>query len=517
MATMFPCPGCGGQLRYSVKNKKLKCESCGNTIEVEEYKSGKNINADTIDTSVYVCPNCAGEIQLIDNDGMEFCPFCGTQATMQEKFSTEGAPKYILPFMISKKQAKNRYKSITEHIHFVPDGLEQEENIDKMVPMFVPYYLYEYSVNDDVAFKGTRTYESGQYQYTNRANVDVNVDVNHMKVAYDASQALDDSIAKTLKPFPMDEIRDFNAGYLAGSFVENSSVEKDLYVEESRAAAVDSLYGQVVKNAKGYTPDFSEKYGIETQLANDIQYEGPAGAYMPLYFLTSRYDDRVAYSIVNGATGNTYTDIPIDKRKMFKSASLISGIIFAVLLLASFILNFSFNVKNLCSIGGFFSSIIAYLGAYYANKVYRADNHLDDKGYFGTKDEVKKNKIKPKKSNNLIPLSIVCFSVVCLLMFVGGASFIALLMSFGFIVMALFSVKKGKKKVMLLGIWGWFLSVLIRLVNPSNDLYYYGSLIIAFIVILVAMHTVVDEYNRFATHPSPHFSKKGGGLERARD
>ena len=43
MATMFPCPNCGGQLRYSIKDKQLKCMSCGELTDVEQYKPDERI------------------------------------------------------------------------------------------------------------------------------------------------------------------------------------------------------------------------------------------------------------------------------------------------------------------------------------------------------------------------------------------------------------------------------------------------------------------------------------------
>ena len=84
-------------------------------------------------------------------------------------------------------------------------------------------------------------------------------------------------------------------------------------------------------------------------------------------------------------------------------------------------------------------------------------------------------------------------------------------------IMALFKVKKGKKTVLLLGLLGWVLSLAIRLINPVSDLFYYGVLICAFVVIIISINAIVDEYNRYATHPSPQFLKKGGRLENARD
>ena len=526
MATMFPCPDCGGQLKFDIPKQKLKCQSCGNLHDVNTYKADDKIGTDHITTGVYQCPNCGGEIQLIDNDGMEFCPFCGTQATMQEKFSSEGAPKYIMPFSISRKQAKNRYEKATKGLHFAPDGLNDDENIEKMVAMYVPYYLYDYEVHDRVAFKGHRTYTSGGYDYTNKANIDVNLDVETVKVPYDASQALDDSIAEHIEPFLVDNVVEFNPNYLAGFFVENSTVDKDLYKTESVDKATEYLKQQVMANAKGYTPDYQEEGFITSRIASDLQYKGAEGAYMPLYFLTTRYGDRVAYSIMNGATGKIFSDMPIEKSKLFKKAAIMSALIFVLLIIASFIFSFSFKVKNLCAFAGLVSSIIGMTGAILANKTYIRDNHLNDKGYFKTQENVSGEATKALKKKSMGPFALTAIIFAAMLFvfvfFIFGAAvfseFLSVILyplSALFIIIGLCSVKKGKKKVLLLGIAGWVLSIVIRLINLPNDIFYYIALIVAFLVILFSIHEVVDEFNRFATRPSPQFLKKGGGLERA--
>jgi hypothetical protein len=85
------------------------------------------------------------------------------------------------------------------------------------------------------------------------------------------------------------------------------------------------------------------------------------------------------------------------------------------------------------------------------------------------------------------------------------------------VILSFFMVKKGKKKVMLLGLTGWVLSIAIRFLNLPNDIYYYFALLAAFTVIFISINSIVDEYNMYATHPLPQFSKKGGRLENARN
>lgn len=529
MATMFPCPNCGGQLRFSAEDQQLKCKSCGSLTEIDSYTPDDKIGMDTITTNVYECPCCGGEIQLIDNDGMEFCPYCGNQATMQEKFSTEGAPKYILPFQLNKAKARDKYKSLTGHLHFAPDGLGDKDNIEKLVGMYVPYYLYDYSIDDEIEYKGKTTRSTADYYITDYANVDVSVKVDSLKVPFDAAQTLDDSIAAKLEPFPMDKVRTFNPGYLAGFFVENSTVDKDVYKSDSLDKAVDYLCSEVSKGSHGYSPEAGTKYEIQTKLANDLKYDDAQGAYMPMYFMTTKYDDRVAYSIINGANGVSYIDMPIDKKKMYFFAGKVSAGIFVVLLLLSFILNFSFNVKSLCSFGALISALIAFVGAILAEKTYSTDNHLNDKGYFQNAETVKEKKVKKAKKSSalsgatltgvMVVIAIAIFSVS--MEFTGALlgllPYIFYPVSVIMIIVALIKVKKGEKKVMRLGIIAWAVSIVVRLINLPNDIFYYAALIVAFVVILVSINAIVNEYNRFATHPAPQFLKKGGRLENARD
>ena len=526
MATMFPCPDCGGQLKFDIPKQKLKCQSCGNLHDVNTYKADDKIGTDHITTGVYQCPNCGGEIQLIDNDGMEFCPYCGSQATMQEKFSEYGTPKYIMPFEISKKQAKNRYEKATKGLHFAPDGLNDDDNIEKMVPLYVPYYIYEYSINDTVTYKGVKSYTKGSYDYVDKADVSVDLKVDSVKIPYDASQALDDSIAEHIEPFMLDNVENFNPNFLAGFFVENTSVDQALYQQESFDKATEYLKQQVTANSKGYSPDLGMVEPITSQIANSLKFDGIEGAYMPLYFLTTRYDDRVAYSIVNGVTGKLYTDMPIEKSKLFKKAAVVSLIIFAVLIAASFIFNFSFQVKNLCAVAAFVSSVIAFTGALLAKETYIRDLHLNDKGYFKSPENLSEEAKKQakKKPMGTFGLTVALFLVMAMIaiVFIFGVAQAGALVSgmlyfcsVIFAILSLFTVKQGEKKVMLTGLVGWLLAIFIRLINLPNDVFYYGALIVAFVVIIYSIHAVVDEFNRFATRPSPQFMKKGGGLERA--
>ena len=534
MATMFPCPHCGGQLRYH-PGVNLVCQSCGSSIDAGSYKPDDKVMGDKINTKIFTCSACAGEIQLIDNDGMEFCPYCGSQATMQERFSEEGAPKYILPFSRTKDDIKKRYEEVTSEIPFAPDGLKDDKNIEKMVGLYVPYYLYDYSVHGRVDYDGVREVESSTERFTYFAHVNMYFNTDDLKIPFDASETLDDTIAEKLEPFPLDDLEKFNPNYLAGFFVENTSVDKNLYTEESLDNAVDYAFDRG-KGGIVYKTSQAKEQIAKNSLRQKVRLKDVEGAYLPMYFSTAKYGDREAYSIANGVTGNTYIDMPIDKRKMFYSALFTSLVIFVLLLAASTMFSFSYKIKNICSFAALVSSIIALTGAKLARETYDSDNHIYDKGFNpNAKRRVKPN--KKKKTNSLPKIDVSGTMIVIIL--VSAPSFIAMIFagaagfatsSIGsffiqaliYIASAIICIKaiatsRGDRRALILGVLGYILSVTIRLIDMPNDLYYYGAMVGVFAVILLSINAMVSEYNRFATHPSPQFMKKGGGLENAKN
>ena len=523
MATRFPCPNCGGQLRYSPEVAKLSCTSCSSLFDVEEYKPDDSIGTDNVNTNLFICPTCGGEIQLIDNDGMAFCPFCGNQATMQENFSSKGTPKYILPFTYSKKDVKNQFSEYTKDIHFIPDGLLEQENIDKMVAMYVPYYLYNYQIDKTIVYDGIKKYSTEDFYITDKAEITVEMRVGSMMVPYDASQGLDDSIVCLIEPFPINELKPFNPNYLAGAFVENSSVDLDLYEKEASKLVVDRLLQKASFENHGYRCNyFGGIEAIRGQIESGVKETDIHGSYFPFYFLTSKCKDRVSYSIINGYNGTVYTDIPIDKRKLFTASLKASIVTFIVLIGFCYLLNISYQVKGLCGISAFISGFISMFGGYLSNITYKKDNHIEDKGFFVSK---RKFHIDLKKiSVNLYSIIITCIFLGLVIGITGlvldrvrttynYTGIFSFMIGTGFMIVAVFLAGFGSKKTIFVGFLGWMVAAFTRWLDFPEDIYYYGALSINAFVIFVSINEIVNQYNKFSTHRLPQFAKKGGGLE----
>ena len=53
-------------------------------------------------------------------------------------------------------------------------------------------------------------------------------------------------------------------------------------------------------------------------------------------------------------------------------------------------------------------------------------------------------------------------------------------------------------------------TVLIHVINPVSDLWYYGGTILSYVGILSAITAIIQKYNILATRKLPQFQRHGG-------
>lgn len=80
------CSNCNGNLIYSIKEKKLRCEHCGNVFEVEDvctirYSETEEDYTDNpqITTITLKCAECGAELRSFKEEQTVHCPYCGKQ------------------------------------------------------------------------------------------------------------------------------------------------------------------------------------------------------------------------------------------------------------------------------------------------------------------------------------------------------------------------------------------------------------------------------------------------------
>ena len=179
----------------------------------------------------------------------------------------------------------------------------------------------------------------------------------------------------------------------------------------------------------------------------------------PVWFMSYRKNDRVAYVTVNGQTGKIAADIPIDIKKYSLGTLLLSLVLFVIL-------NLFFTIKPTTLLGCAFvlSIITIILSLTESRRIRERDSRIGDKGY---QFHLKKHKLSATSASKT------------------GTGFVG----------SLFAL---------------IVSILIFFLNPVSDLWYYGGAFLSLLGIFATIIDIIRKYNVLATRKLPQFDRKGG-------
>ena len=535
------CPSCSGVLYYDIKNKNLKCRHCSSVFAIDDYNvSNAAEENDFADGKLYTCKNCGAELISTNDEAVSYCSYCGSEAILEGQISGMKSPKYIVPFRITKTECKNIYKKALERKAYVPKEFKDPDFIDRFRPFYIPYWMYKISFRkDDFDMDGYKSYTSGSYDYYDEYKIRARVANDGLYgVPYDASRNFDDTIAERIAPFDKKNIVEYKPGYLAGMYADSPNVEAETYKEEVLEKATDMAFEDISRSFGNITLNLPNKNKRQEFL--QTKYETQDTIFLPVWFLTWRKNDRVAYAVVNGQTGKIHIDLPADTNKFLTYTLAAAAVLFVILTL--FISVTSRFVL-------WFSALLAYLVSVRYRKELKEirdrENHVFDKGYLINEvDDISMSdkaraKIRKRRRGNLsFGIVIIIGTIIGIMvttMAVMGELFDILVsqdgamgITFIVLVLELFSFVKTlnitrhlrKKRSFFIAIitFGAIVySFLIACAAPVQDWWYYlGSLICLFAASIMAMD-LIGRFNETSTRPLPSFYTRKGGNDSVKE
>lgn len=540
------CPSCGGKMYFDIGKQMLKCAYCDTTKTIEEYKSVNEAEEQkmTYDSVVYTCRNCGAELTAPDEQAVAYCSYCGSEQMLSAKHEELLRPKKIIPFKKTKKQAKNAYEAALKGKLYVPKEFKDPQFLEGFRGIYLPYFSYEAHVPEkQVALTGSAHYTSGKYDYDEDYNVNVSLGGKTQDVNFDASAAFDDTLANEIAPFQEKDLTEFHEGYLAGLYADKATTAGTTYIQAAEELAVESIYSEINKAAGKVTVDepatLPEKKAQLGVGAIDCEV-----SYFPVWFLTWRHKDRVAYSVMNGQTGKITMDIPVNKKMFFLFALAAAAVLFIILsLLPAFILP-----KTMCSIAAIILIISSILLHNEIKRIYARESHIYD--YGDTTHTAKKKEMKAKQASGaasaqtttqkkkshgwigwLIPIAYIVIFFFASILFEGGFALIGNLFSgsgnaFPFIfavalpIQLVFSVftiinavRIQKKTAIIPAIIApvvIFAGIIIAFSKSPYDYWYYGTAIACLIAIILNCVSAINYFNYLTTRPVPNFFRREG-------
>ena len=469
--TMLSCPNCGGNLKFDISSQQLSCEHCQTLFDPYDF-DGKTSDAEESKTfdgdyevTIFTCPQCGGEILSTDNAAAGFCSFCGASTILYSRISHEKRPNYIIPFQKTKEQCKQAYANHMKHSIFAPKELRDPSYIDSFRGIYMPYWAFYISQQGPLSLDGKKTSRRGDYIITDHYALTGDLDAYYKGLSYDASSSFDDNISAELAPYNLKGMKAFTPAYLSGFYADTSDVDAKIYQYDAEYTASAETTERIASNGTfpGFTLDaiHPDQFHTKTETVDSAMF--------PVWFLSYRKNNRVAYATVNGQTGLVVADIPIDPKRYLLGSLLLAIPIF-VLLAWSAILQPSILVMATLTL----SLLAIGVYSYECAKIHAKDSGSNDRGKRFIQAANQTGTPIPPMAQTPPPAAktnpIGWIFPLC-----------AAILSFGV----------------------WFL-------HPVSDLYYYGAAVISMVAILVSFISIIQAYNLLSTRRLPQFDKKGG-------
>ena len=339
----YECPACGGAMEFNPGTQKLKCPFCDSEFDVKDYVANHNSNStgesaenyqtgnsDNTPMYIYSCGSCGGEILATESLGSMKCPFCSNNVVASEKFTGAFKPDYIIPFKKTKEDAMQAYSGYVKSKKLLPKVFFQQNHIDEIKGVYVPFWLYNATGNYSGSFEGTkiRTWSDTKYNYTETSFYDIQRQGTEKfeNVPVDGSKEMPDDLMESIEPFDRSEMVPFNMGYLAGFLANkyNVSAEEDKKRAKERITA--STQTDFRATIKGYNSLKNTSESINTT-GESAKY-----ALYPVYVLNTTWEGKNYLFSMNGQTGKFVGNLPFSKgqaaKYYFPIAAVVSVIAF---------------------------------------------------------------------------------------------------------------------------------------------------------------------------------------------
>lgn len=354
------CPNCGSAVNYDAKTGSVRCVSCNSEFtneemkqyqdkiksesttdedeemdpeqvkvatlakieEIEETQKGVEWDGDAgytedVDGGVveYRCPSCGGGIIADHSVSATKCPYCDNPALLTENLSGMLKPEIVIPFKIPREEVKKALYKFYKKKILLPKKFKEENHIEDVAGIYVPFWLYDADINAKYMFEATRvrSWSDGSYDYTETSYYDVyrDADMSFSQIPVDGSEKMDDNMMDSIEPFDYADNTDFDGMYVAGFMAEKYTVDHKEAAPRANLRIENSAEDFCRETAYGYDGVLAKSGGVTKTSEGSVKY-----ALLPVWQLHTKYKDKTYVFAMNGQTGKFVGKLPIDKVKL---------------------------------------------------------------------------------------------------------------------------------------------------------------------------------------------------------
>jgi|SRR5687767_7113828 len=349
----FACPACGGEANWHPAKQKLVCPFCGTESPAPPEATGPIVEHDLAQAlrsmsdqprgwqlakRSVVCQSCRAISILDPKRQAQNCEFCGSaQLVPYEEKDAAFRPESVLPFRIAAADARDRIRRWYGKRWLAPSSLKKKALTDTVHGVYLPYWTFDANVRAQWTadaghfYYTTETYEQGGQTRTRQVqHVRWEPAAGELAHVFDddlvcASVGIHPRLLRGIEPFPMQDLKPYDAGYVAGWVVERYQVDLPAGAEAARAQMNAKLLALCAAQIPG---DTYRNLNVRAQWTGQTFKHVLA----PVWLLTYDYGRRSFQCVMNGVTGALEGEYP---KSPWKVAALVLAALILIIVFLS--------------------------------------------------------------------------------------------------------------------------------------------------------------------------------------
>jgi hypothetical protein len=312
----------------------LSCPYCGTTqavhaidVKVEErlldeFLAHSATSLEVIATNAVEapCSRCGAVLAFTPPEVAGDCAFCGTPIVAQPRQADPLiTPQGVLPFNLTKDQARAGVKAWIASLWFAPNSLKRVARHEGLTGVYLPFWTYDSHTTSD--YQGQR----GEHYYTtetyttveNGRSVTRTRQVRHTRwhpaegtVARDfddvlvpATTSLSVERLRSLEPWDLAALTPYQPAYLSGFKAQRYQVALESGFDVAKQLMAPVIDGDVRQDIGG---DEQMVSSIDTRY-DAVTFKHPL---LPVYLGAYRFKDKAFQVMVNARTGEVQGERP---------------------------------------------------------------------------------------------------------------------------------------------------------------------------------------------------------------
>lgn len=261
----------------------------------------------------YRCPSCGAELICDEATAATSCPYCGNNTIIPGQFHGAQKPELVIPFKVGKEEAVKTLKAHYKGRPFLPKSFSDENHIQEIKGIYVPFWLFDGQAEADVRFTATRSsvMVTARERITTTRYFDVRRagTVKFEKIPVDASRKMPDDYMDSIEPFDYSAMVPFSTAYLPGFFADIPDVSMEECSPRAEVRAADTAVEAMQRQVSGY--ETCIPVGKDAQLRRGTV----RCALLPVWLLSTQWEGKNFLFAMNGQTGRMVSDLPVSRKR----------------------------------------------------------------------------------------------------------------------------------------------------------------------------------------------------------